>query len=100
MFSSARARSFSNSTVSVHRAGFGFGSELGYDDIMNLTFSWTPPLHTLLASLLLPFTSFYPKNAPIRVATTAELRAFFIHKTPMLTPSQQSHTDSYETGKE
>lgn len=40
-------------------AGFGLFIHLGYDDIMNTTFAWDPPLHSLLLALLSPFTTFY-----------------------------------------
>jgi hypothetical protein len=42
-----------------YRTGFGLFTPLGYDDVMNATFAWLPPLHKLLQALLNPFTSFY-----------------------------------------
>src|SRR5580692_10111698 len=39
--------------------GFGLFIHLGYDDVMNTTFAWEPPLHNLLIALLSPFTSIY-----------------------------------------
>jgi hypothetical protein len=38
---------------------FGLFIGLGYDDVMNITFAWEPPLPDLLRALLVPFTSFY-----------------------------------------
>ena len=45
--------------IFLYCAGFGLKTPLGNDDIMNLSFAWTPPLRELAAALLVPFTHFY-----------------------------------------
>lgn len=40
-------------------AGFGLRTHFGYDDVMNISFAWDPPLQDLALALANPFTTFY-----------------------------------------
>src|SRR5579862_9686282 len=52
---------------------FGLSSRLGYDDLMNITFSWEPSFKTLLKALIFPFTSTYRPTGSLAYRLLFEL---------------------------